>query len=337
MSACAKHIANKNSTEENYDNESLNSSISQALLNGLLQPHKTINPQFFYDEQGSELFHQITLQPEYYPTRTETSILKMYSHDIAGCVRHADQNQQTQRLTLIEPGAGTCEKIRYLLDDIRPDMFIPQDISKSFLQKTAEQLKKDYPWLHVSPIAGDFNDAFTLPESTQSSKKVVFYPGSTIGNFTPEDATNFLKRMRSFVGDDGGMVIGVDLEKDTMVLDRAYNDAAGYTAQFNLNILNHVNRLLNADFDLSQFSHYAYYNEKLHRIEMHLISRKQQHVQCNGHTIQFEKGERIHTENSYKYTVESFSAMAETAGFTIETTWLDENRWFSVHYLRAIS
>ena len=215
--------------------------------------------------------------------------------------------------------------------------FFAQDISADFLHQTATRLRQKYQWLNVTPLPGDFHDEINLPANLPKSKRVVFYPGSTIGNFEPTQAAAFLSRMRKLIGEEGGIIIGVDLQKDLSVLNAAYNDNQGITAEFNLNILKHVNRLLKTNFEPNNFKHKAFYNEDCHRIEMHLESRIEQKIDCQDQVLRLDKGETIHTENSYKYTLESFSQLAKCAGLKIRQSWLDENQLFSVHYLEPSS
>ncbi|HEY9030583.1 MAG TPA: L-histidine N(alpha)-methyltransferase [Kangiella sp.] len=299
----------------------------QDILDGLVAEKKFINPKYFYNHRGSKLFEKITQLDEYYPTRTELGILKNKSKEIAEFI--------SSDSIIIEPGAGNCTKIEYLLTDIHPNVYVPQDVSEEFLQKSAERLSERYPWLEVHPIASDFSDPIELPEIYQHFAKHVFYPGSTIGNFEPEDAINFLKKMHQLVGNHGGILIGVDLHKDYETLHAAYNDEKGITAEFNLNTLNHINQILEADIDINQFEHHALYNSKQQRIEMYLRSKSKQRYEILGNTISFEMGELIHTEHSYKYTLDGIAELAQKAGFMLQKSWLDEAELFSVSYLMA--
>ena len=297
------------------------------LLEGLEQNQKTVDPKWFYDATGSELFERITELPEYYPTRTEIGILSdnrqaIAEHCGAGCV-------------FIEPGSGSCEKARLLLDALRPTAYVPLDISAEFLRESATQLGQEYPWLRVFAVCADFNQGWPFPDDLPDGKRVVFYPGSTIGNLEPDAAADFLRRVRQVIGDDGGLLIGVDLHKSHERLQAAYNDASGITARFNLNVLNRLDDILDAEFSAAAFSHRAFYNAEQQRIEMHLVSDRDQSVRCNGGRIDFAPGESIHTENSYKYTVEGFAALASSAGLSLDHSWLDAERLFSVHYLSA--
>jgi len=311
-----------------FEDQQPDHSESRAeLLAGLQLPQKKINPKYFYDARGSELFEQITELQEYYPTRTEMDILNSYADEIAAycgsdCV-------------LIEPGSGSSEKVRLLLDSIKPAAYVPVDISADFLYESALKLGREFPWLNVHAICADFADQWQARTELPEGRRVVFYPGSTIGNMEPRDAAAFLAKLRQWIGSDGGVVVGVDLHKSEQVLNAAYNDARGVTARFNLNILNSVNRLADADFCGKNFSHRAFYNRELKRIEMHLVSKQPQTVKVNGSSIQFDEGETLHTENSYKYSLQDFEALSNTAGFTLQKSWLDANKLFSVHYLSA--
>lgn len=296
------------------------------ILQGLQAVRKTINPKYFYDERGSRLFEEITRLPEYYPTRTEAGILRHHAADIAaacadGCV-------------LIEPGSGNCEKVRYLLRELTPAAYVPMDISADFLLRAATALAAEYPQLTIHAVCADFNAAWEAMPALPPGKRVIFYPGSTIGNLEPDQARAFLSRVRSWMGADGGALIGVDLHKSAAILHPAYNDKQGVTADFNLNILHHVNRVVDAGFDPDNFEHRAFYDADRQRIEMQLVSRVAHSVRCNGERVNFARGETIRTEYSYKYTVEGFAALARSAGLEISRSWLDAQRLFSVHYLQ---
>jgi len=299
----------------------------KELLQGLQQPQKSVNPKYFYDARGSELFDQITRLFEYYPTRTEKQILQRYRSEIADyCGRGS---------ILIEPG-GSSEKVRLLLDALKPAAYVPIDISAEFLYQSAMQLGEEFPWLKIHAVCADFNHDWAVSSALPQSKKVFFYPGSTIGNMDPAAAASFLSTLREKMGRDGGVLIGVDLHKSEQRLNAAYNDSQGITADFNLNILTHINPLLDAEFSRETFSHHAFYNTDEQRIEMHLVSDQKQTVRCNGSAVSFEKGETIHTENSYKYTLEGFAQLAQSADLEVQHSWLDEEKLFSVHYLESI-
>lgn len=297
------------------------------VIDGLQLRPKMIPPKFFYDERGSQLFEQITTLPEYYPTRTEHVILQDNAEEIARIVG--------RNCLLVEPGSGNCEKVRLLLDALRPQVYVPMDISRDHLRKAAQNLSADYPWLDVHAACVDFTQPLDLSFCPVDAQRIAFFPGSSIGNFEPQDAVSFMHQVAESVGPGGGMLIGVDLKKDKAVLDAAYNDAAGITAQFNLNLLERINHELDANFDLDSFAHHAFYNEQAGRIEMHLISQAQQTISIDGQEIPFTKGESIHTENSYKYTIEEFQRLASLGGFIPVYVWTDVNSLFSVHYFEV--
>jgi dimethylhistidine N-methyltransferase len=297
------------------------------VIDNLSQQPKRLSPKYFYDATGSELFEQITLLPEYYPTRTELSILRDRGSAIADII--------PKGAALVEFGAGATTKVRLLLDQCAFGAYVPVDISGDFLKAQADGLRKDFPELDVYPVAADFTAPFALPDPVRAMPKVGFFPGSTLGNFEPHEACAFLRSARDILGQGAQMVIGVDLEKDERVLYDAYNDKAGVTARFNLNVLDRINRELGGNFDLSAFTHRAIYNRDRHRIEMHLISRKTQTVRVLGKSFSFRAGESIHTESSYKYSFERFVALARGSGWTPRETWTDPAGMFSVHALVA--
>lgn len=295
------------------------------LLAGLLQEKKQVNPKYFYDQEGSELFEEITQLQEYYPTRTEISILDQYADEIAAyCGRDC---------VLIEPGSGSSEKVRLLLDSIKPAAYVPLDISAEFLYQSALKLGREFPWLTIHAICADFSEQWQTRSQLPEGRRVIFYPGSTIGNMEPKHAQQFLAGLRQWIGKDGGVVVGVDLQKPEPLLNAAYNDSQGVTARFNLNILNSLNKLVDARFQPGKFSHRAFYNRDQQRIEMHLVSNEEHTVPVDGGSIAFAKGETLHTENSYKYSLESFTALSRAAGFEVQKSWVDEQQLFSVHYL----
>ncbi len=301
--------------------------VREEIMQGLTQPQKTVDPKYFYDERGSVLFDQITALPEYYPTRTEINILHQHSLDIAA--------QCGSDCILIEPGSGSSAKVRILLEDLQPSAYIPIDISAAFLEASAREIGQQYPWLKVHAVCADLSQDHKLLDEFPSGRRVVFYPGSTIGNLDPSAAVAFLTTMQRWVGNEGGIVVGVDLHKDKACLEAAYNDEQGVTAAFNLNVLERLNTIMDADFATNQFAHQAHYDEGKKRIEMHLISLETQQVRCDGSIIHFNKGESIHTENSYKYTLDGFANIASQAGLKVVHTWLDTESLFSVHYLSA--
>jgi len=301
--------------------------FARDVIGDLSRAPKRLSPKYFYDVTGSQLFEQITLLPEYYPTRTELSILRDRSPAISAII--------PEGAALVEFGAGATTKVRLLLNQCAFGAYVPVDISGDFLKAQADGLRKDFPDLDVYPVAADFTAPFALPDAIANMPKVGFFPGSTLGNFEPHEACSFLRSAREILGKDAQMVIGVDLEKDERVLYNAYNDAAGVTARFNLNVLDRINRELGGDFDLPAFLHRAIYNRERHRIEMHLISKKAQSVRVLGRNFSFRAGETIHTESSYKYSIERFAALARGSGWTPRESWTDKAGMFSVHALVA--
>jgi dimethylhistidine N-methyltransferase len=303
------------------------------VLLGLLKERKSIPPKFFYDHRGSELFEKICEQPEYYPTRTERAILESNLSEIVEAL-----GTQT---TLIELGSGASVKTRLLLNELAdPCAYVPIDISREFLLESSRVLSREYQGLPVMPVWADYVSALGRLERTFADhpRKVLFFPGSTIGNMEPDEASSFLKQCAWFLGragHDGKMLIGFDLVKPAAILDAAYNDGAGITAAFNLNLLERMNRELEADFDLSRFQHRAFFNSTESRVEMHLLSLEAQEVQVAGRQISFRPEETIHTENSYKYTLESFERLATAAGFSWVKAWTDSQNRFAICLLQA--
>ncbi|MFL5241819.1 MAG: L-histidine N(alpha)-methyltransferase [Gemmataceae bacterium] len=297
------------------------------VLAGLRQAPKTLPCKYFYDERGSRVFDQICDLDEYYLTRTELKILESHVQEMADCLgRHC---------LIIEFGAGSGIKTRLLLDNVKePAGYIPIDISGEHLEHAAQTLRKRYPGLDVLPLAQDFTAPIVLPKTRQRvEKRVVYFPGSTISNFGPQDATALLRHMARLVGPGGGLLIGVDLKKAPALIEPAYNDAKGVTAAFNLNLLVRINRELGADFQLEGFRHQAVYNEDAGRIEMYLISRHDQIVHLDAAAIVFRKGEGICTEYSYKFGMDEFQDLASRAGFQLRRAWNDDRDFFSVQYL----
>ena len=300
----------------------------EAVLDGLSRDQKQISSKYFYDEKGSELFEAITHLPEYYLTETEFGIMTTHVAEMADCIGPV--------ASLIEFGSGASRKVRLLLDNLHePAAYVPVDISAEFLAGVAEELSADYPAIEILPVAADFTRPFALPNpKVMPLRNIVYFPGSTIGNFTPEGALNLLKVMHHEAGEDGGLLIGIDLQKDKAVIERAYNDAAGVTAQFNLNALSHLNHLFGADFDVATYRHEAVYNDAQGRIEMYLVSDRDQIVTVGKRQFGIREGERILTEYSHKYTLESFGKMLAATGFTMDQVWTDANEWFAVLYCR---
>jgi dimethylhistidine N-methyltransferase len=297
------------------------------VIDNLSQHPKRLSPKYFYDATGSELFEQITLLPEYYPTRTELAILRDRAGEISAIIPDG--------AALVEFGAGATTKVRLLLNQCKFDTYVPVDISGDFLKAQADGLRQDFPTLEVHPVAADFTAPFALPDEVKTMPKVGFFPGSTLGNFEPHEACSFMRSAREILGEGAQMVIGVDLEKDERALYDAYNDSAGVTARFNLNVLVRINRELGGNFDLSAFMHRAIYNRERHRIEMHLISKKAQTVRVLGRSFSFRTGESIHTESSYKYSLDRFTALAKGSGWSPRELWTDKAGMFSVHALVA--
>ncbi len=297
------------------------------LIDGLRQPEKMISPKYFYDERGSQLFEEITRLPEYYPTETELGIMRDNIDEIAALVG--------KQASLIEFGSGSSLKTRVLLEHLDElAAYVPVDISEDHLLESARQVREEFPDIDVLPVVADFTQPFQLPSpKVMPVRNVVYFPGSTIGNFTNDAAQELLQVMYQEAGAGGALLIGVDLQKDPAIIERAYNDSAGVTAEFNRNMLRHLNREFGADFDLDAFSHSAEYNEEEGRIEIRLVSDQDQEFSLGDASFSMNKDEAILTEYSHKYTLEGFAAMAETAGFSVERVWMDAERLFSVQYL----
>jgi dimethylhistidine N-methyltransferase len=304
------------------------SSFARDVVAGLTARPKRLPPKYFYDEYGAQLFEEITGLPEYYPTRCEMAILRDRSADIAALFPEGS--------ALIEFGSGSSKKVRLVLE-AAPTIaaYVPIDISTEMLDQEAASLSADYPGIRVLPVEADVTKPFRLPPAIAALARRGFFPGSTIGNFEPHEACNFLRHCGAMLGHGAVLIIGVDLVKDAKLLNAAYDDAAGVTARFNLNLLTRINRELGADFELESFCHQAFFNVERKRVEMHLASRKRQRVQVCGRVIDFRAGETIHTENSYKYTLESFGALARGSGWTPLSVWTDADGYFSVHALAA--
>lgn len=299
------------------------------VLRGLAQPQKALPPKYFYDARGSELFELICDLPEYYPTRTELAMMQLHAPDMA--------RRLGGECLLIEYGAGSGRKTRVLIEALAPLGYVAIDISRTALQQCAAELAARYRAVKVAAVCADYMRALDLPalNGIAPRRRAIYFPGSTIGNFTRAEALVFLRHARELAGVGGAMLVGVDLKKDTARLSAAYNDAQGVTAAFNLNLLARINRELDGDFDLAAFEHHAFYDVAQGRIEMHLRSLREQTVNVGGHTFTFRRGETIHTENSCKYSVDEFRQLAREAGFTPEHCWRDAEQLFSIHYLVA--
>jgi L-histidine N-alpha-methyltransferase len=297
------------------------------LRQGLLQPQARISPKYLYDARGCALFEQITRLPEYYPTRTEAAILADARPAMARALRGCE--------VLIELGAGNCEKVRALCRDLRPRCFVGVDIAGDFLRQAVRRLADEFPGLHALAVQADITAPVQLPPDVPLAGRVVFYPGSSIGNFDPADALAMLRRMHGLLGPDGGLLIGIDLPKPRRWLEPAYDDAQGVTARFNLNVLRHVNTLIGSDFDEDDWVHQAFFNAEHSRIEMHLRARRALAVAWPGGARRFAAGETIHTENSYKYPLPHFQDMLAQAGFGASQAWTDARQWFAMVHAHA--
>ncbi len=313
---------------EFYDLAPGEESFRDAVLKGLGRDPKAIPCKFFYDARGSALFEEICRLPEYYPTRTEIAILEENAGEIAA--------QMGPHCRVIEFGSGASDKARILLQALdRPAAYVPVDISREHLREAAASLAEDFPDLPVIAVCADYTGPFALPSLPgPDGKRVGFFPGSTIGNFEPEAARRFLANCARILGPGGEMLIGADLKKDTQILEAAYNDRAGVTAAFNLNLLERINREIDGNLDLDRFEHFAFYNESEGRVEIYIRSLVDQTPAIAGRRVTFAAGELIHTEYSYKYSVPEFRALAATAGFRPVDTWTDRAELFSVHYFR---
>jgi L-histidine Nalpha-methyltransferase len=298
------------------------------VVQGLRAPVKTLPCKYYYDEIGSELFEQITRLPEYYPTRTELAIMVRHAADMADLLG--------PRCLLIEYGSGSSAKTRLLLDRLRdPAGYVPIDVSGAYLRRSAETLAADYPHLPVLPVCDDFTRSLELPEVAAAARRVVYFPGSTIGNFTPAEAVSLLRRTAQLCGPGGALLLGVDLRKNPRVIEAAYNDARGVTAAFNRNILVRINRELAGDFAVEQFDHRAFYDAVEGRIEMHLVSRCAQWVHVGDAEFFFAAGESIRTEYSHKYHLRGLRQLAAASGFSVAKVWTDPRKYFGVSYLPA--
>ncbi len=303
------------------------SSFREDVIAGLGKAQKQLSPKYLYDERGSGLFDRITRLDEYYPTRTEAAIMRERIDEMAEAIG--------ANAALVEYGSGSSEKTRILLDRLAPDLagYVPVDISREHLVNAAQSIADAYPDLAVQPVCADYTSPFPLPSLTEeAARTIVYFPGSTIGNFDRGEATGFMRRMAEIAGPGGGLLIGADLKKDPSILHAAYNDREGITADFNLNLLRRINRELGGDFDLDAFRHEAIWRPSPGRVEMHLVSERAQEVHIGDHTFAFEKGETIHTENSCKFSLDEFRRMARDAGFEIRSVWTDDNTLFSIQY-----
>jgi dimethylhistidine N-methyltransferase len=323
----SRGYAGESATDALHDLEPDTEQFLEETLAGLRQDPKVIPCKYLYDERGSRLFDAICELHEYYPTRTEIMIMEEHGADMAerlgsGCL-------------LIEYGSGSSTKTPILLRYLKQSAgYVPVEIAREHLLQSADRLKSDFPHLKILPVCADYTRPLNLPEiDREVTRRVVYYPGSTIGNFHPDDAVDFLRGIAEVCGEGGGLLLGVDLQKKQETLEAAYNDGARVTAEFNLNVLHRINRELGADFDVDQFEHHAIYRDDPPRIEMHLFSQSEQTVTIDGEKFTFAEGESIHTESSFKYTYDGFAELAEAAGFTVEMVWTDPEQLFSVQYL----
>ena len=290
---------------------------------GLSQSPMTLPSKYFYDRTGSELFERICGTPEYYLTRIETGILAEYAGEIAGMLG--------PRVRLVELGSGSSQKTRILLDNLEePVAYVPVDVSEGFVNESARRLAREYPGVEIKPVFADFTEPFSLPPDERARRTVVFFPGSSIGNFSPAEIVTFLSTVRTITGPDGRLLVGIDLVKDVEQIESAYNDAEGVTAAFNLNILSHLNDIAGSDFDVTKFEHHAAYNDDLQRVEMCLVANTDTDVRVGGRCFDLPRGTSIRTELSHKFTVSGFSSIASRAGLGASRVWSDKRHWFSI-------
>ena len=299
--------------------------VINEIVEGLSNSPKQLPSKYFYDEVGSQLFDEITELDEYYPTRTERKILEENLEEMGQLLG--------DDVELIEPGSGSSEKTRILLDHLSNiHIYVPIDISGDYLFKVADKLQEEYPNISIEPLAADYTRPFELPDRHPDARRIVFFPGSTIGNFRLNKVQRFFSVIADIVGKKGGVLIGVDLKKDIEILENAYNDSKGITADFNKNMLTHLNSLIDTDFDINNYKHKAVWVEEKGAIEMRLYAENDHTVKINGHSFEIASGEYIHTENSHKYTIEEFSNIV-SPWFDIAKIWTDEKKLFSVQYL----
>ncbi|WPU64166.1 L-histidine N(alpha)-methyltransferase [Peredibacter starrii] len=303
------------------------STLLSEVLVGLSKHQKSIPPKFLYDKAGSEIFEKICDLRDYYPTRAEKEILQTYAGEMAEMIGPG--------ALIIEPGSGAGEKVRYLLKELQdPSGFVPIEIEREILLRMTSELIEEFPDLNITPVCADFTQMLQLPITVgmKNGKKVIFFPGSTIGNLSPEEAIDFLTQYGEMLSTGGGFLIGADLKKDSATLKRAYDDSEGVTAEFNMNLLRRLNREVGASFDLNNFEHEAFYNEDMGRVEMHLKSKVPQLVRINRTVFRFNEGETIHTENSYKYSEDEFAELCAHAGLVLRKCWKDSKNLFCVYY-----
>ncbi|MBC7474368.1 MAG: L-histidine N(alpha)-methyltransferase [Candidatus Sericytochromatia bacterium] len=329
MTISTKKNVQKLNNLEFYDFKPKLVDFKEEVISGLSKKEKTLAPKLFYDKKGSELFEQIVELEEYYIPLIEKKLLM---DNIISINEFMGEN-----VSIIEPGSGSCEKVRRILSAHKSiKNYIPIEISGDFLFHAAEKVAKEFPNINIIPICADYLNNFSLPESLkkESKNKVIFFPGSSIGNYDSNDVIKVLKKFIELTDNQGGLLIGVDLKKDKDVLEKAYNDSKGITAQFNLNLLHRIKNELNVDLDVNNFEHQSIYNQEVGRIEMYIVSKKQQSFMIDNLKISFEKDEKIHTENSYKYTVNEFRDIALSLGYKKHFYWTDEKEYFSINYFQ---
>ena len=309
-----------------HDFHPSSASLVNEVLAGLSATPKVLPPKLFYDHRGAELFERICELPEYYLTRTEIGILRRYGTEIAAAAGTG--------ACVVELGSGAGAKVRLLLDHLRPRMYVPIDIARLQLQAVARDLATDYPWIEVHPVCADYCRPLRLAFVPRGARRLVYFPGSTLGNFEPAEAEAFLANLHDLAGADGALLVSIDLKKDPRRIEAAYNDAAGVTAEFNLNMLSRLRRDLDAEVNPEGFRHRAFYDPEAGRVEMHLVSRRPQTVVVEDRSFHLEEGETIHTENSYKYAIDEFQELARRAGYRPERVWTDPEALFSIHLLK---
>ncbi len=310
-----------------HDRSVPEASLTSQITRGLRRTPKTIAPKFFYDQRGSELFDAICKLPEYYLTRADVEIIDTYADAIAQALG--------ANIQLVEFGSGSSLKVQLLLDAVQPEIYMPIDISKEHLVLSCQSLARKFPWLTIHAVCTDYSTAHDLPYYGSGLRLSGFFPGSSIGNFEPAEASRFLANVKQLLGPGGAFIVGVDVKKDPAMLEAAYNDKQGITAAFNLNVLARINAELGADIDVDQFEHQAHYNADLGRIEMHLVSRRAQDICIDGEIFHFDALETIHTECSYKYSIGEFQDLARRSGIVAKDVWTDDGGLFSVHLLEV--
>ena len=310
-----------------FDRKPPQTDATRELMQGLTAERKYVSAKYFYDQRGSELFEAITRLPEYYLTRTEMGLFDTHAEDLARAIG--------EDVCLVEYGSGSSAKIRKLLPDVAPRAYVPVDISREHLEDTARALHADFSHMDVYPTCADITRPFELPEPVSAMAKVGFFPGSSIGNFDPGHAAEFLSSVAGTLGDGSRLLIGVDRKKDPATLEAAYNDSAGVTAEFNLNMLRNLSRLLGCAFDEDSFAHRAHYDDALGCIQMYLTVTRAHDMEINGEAVQFALDEEVHTENSFKYHPEEFLEVAEEGGYRALEMWTDPREWFALYLLEA--